>query len=159
MSETFMSQDPTKIFEMYSQPINRYFKETLISSLEPEPLPTRMEDANCCTTYLRIWDLHYDHCIKETENQNYKMLKLIYSLSEVFFNMLKICHQEQDNEKALLEKNTGNWKGKNIKSRMNKLWNINSRSILKKWRGCWRRIHNILVSVVSFVILSGNLLL
>ncbi|CAG8792464.1 1165_t:CDS:2, partial [Cetraspora pellucida] len=105
MPETFVFQDPTKISEMYSQPVNRYFNEASISSLEPEPLPVLMEDVNSCTAYLRSWDSHFDHCTREIGNQEYKMLKLIYSLSEVFFNMLKICHQEQNNEKAL-KKNT-----------------------------------------------------
>ena len=148
MPETFVSQDPTKISEMYSQPVNRYFNEASISSLEPEPLPVLMEDVNSCTAYLRIWDSHYNHCIREIGNQEYKMLKLIYSLSEVFFNMLKICHQEQDNEKAL-EKNTGYWKGRDIKSRMNKLWDISSRSMLKKWTGCWRLCHFLWVTNVT----------
>jgi len=148
MPETFVSQDPTKISEMYSQPVNRYFNEASISSLEPEPLPVLMEDVNSCTAYLRIWDSHYNHCIREIGNQEYKMLKLIYSLSEVFFNMLKICHQEQDNEKAL-EKNTGYWKGRDIKSRMNKLWDISSRSMLKKWTGCWRLCHFLWVMNVT----------
>ncbi|CAG8540686.1 18160_t:CDS:2, partial [Racocetra persica] len=108
------------ISEVNSLPINRYFNKALISSLKPELLPMLMEDVNSCTSYLRIWDFYYNHCIREIGNQDYKMLKLICLLSEVFFNMLKICHQEQDNEKAL-EKNTGYWKGRDIKSRMNKL--------------------------------------
>ncbi|CAG8476391.1 4586_t:CDS:2, partial [Racocetra persica] len=98
------------ISEINSLPVNRYFNEASILSLEPEPLPMLMEDVNSCTSYLRIWDSHYIYCIREIGNQNYKILKLIYSLSEVFFNMLKICHQEQDNEKAL-EKSTDYWKG------------------------------------------------
>ncbi|CAG8652654.1 21346_t:CDS:2, partial [Racocetra persica] len=52
ISETFVSQDPTKIFEMYSQPVNRYFNEASISSLEPELLPMLIEDVNSCTFYL-----------------------------------------------------------------------------------------------------------
>ncbi|CAG8695045.1 23182_t:CDS:1 [Cetraspora pellucida] len=115
MPKTFVSQDLTKITEMYSQPVNRYFNEASILSLGPELLPVLMKNVNSCTAYLRIWDSHYNHCIREIRNQKYKILKLIYSLSEVFFNILKICHQEQDNEKAI-EKNTIYWKRRDIKS-------------------------------------------
>ncbi|CAG8533780.1 30420_t:CDS:2 [Racocetra persica] len=54
ISETFVSQDPTKIFEMYSQPVNKYFNKASISSLEPELLLMLMKDINSCTSYLRI---------------------------------------------------------------------------------------------------------
>ncbi|CAG8831843.1 11120_t:CDS:2, partial [Racocetra persica] len=68
MPETLVSQDPTKIFEMYSQPVNRYFNEASISSLEPELLPMLIEDVNSCAAYLRIWDSYYDYCIREIGN-------------------------------------------------------------------------------------------
>ncbi|CAG8530083.1 5992_t:CDS:1, partial [Racocetra persica] len=148
MPETFVFQDPTKISEMYSQPVNKYFNEASISSLEPEPLLVLMEDVNSCTVYLRSWDSHYNHCIREIRNQEYKMLKLIYSLSKVFFKMLKICNQEQDNEKVI-EKNTGYWKERNIKSQINKLWNISSCSMLKKWKGYWRLCYFLWVTNIT----------
>ncbi|CAG8614602.1 20052_t:CDS:2 [Cetraspora pellucida] len=50
--KTFVSQDPTKIFEIYSQPVNKYFNEASILLLETEPLPVLMEDVNGCTAYL-----------------------------------------------------------------------------------------------------------
>ncbi|KAF0439190.1 hypothetical protein F8M41_004165 [Gigaspora margarita] len=93
-------------------------------------------EKDSCLKYLQLWVQHFENCKREITNQNYKMLKLIYFLSEVFFTLLILCHQEQQREvsQKTLDKSTDNWKGTDIKSRMNKNFgNMNSRSILKNW--------------------------
>ncbi|CAG8824150.1 44778_t:CDS:1 [Gigaspora margarita] len=112
MSSNFASQEPDKIFEMFSQPTNKYFKESISESLlEPEPFPKTIEDVQSCFEYLAIWNTHFDNCRKAIGKQDFKMLKLIYSLTDVFFNMIKICHQEQVKDTSS-EKNTDTWKGR-----------------------------------------------
>ncbi|RIB26536.1 hypothetical protein C2G38_2240693 [Gigaspora rosea] len=149
MSESFESHDPSKIFEMFSQPISNYFNEEVFEGLmEPEQLPKKMEDIQSCSKYLKIWDLHYNNCKRLIGIQDYKMLKLTYSLTKVFFNMLKICYQEQVKDTSLA-KNSDHWKRKDIKSRMNKLWDINSRIMLKKWTSCWRLCHFLWVTNIT----------
>ncbi|CAG8676684.1 9067_t:CDS:10, partial [Dentiscutata heterogama] len=101
-SESFKSHDPSKIFEMFSQPINNYFNEEVFEGLmESEQLPKKMEDIQSCSKYLKIWDSHYNNCKRLIGIQDYKMLKLTYSLTKVFFNMLKICYQEQVKDTSL----------------------------------------------------------
>ncbi|CAG8554304.1 24111_t:CDS:10, partial [Gigaspora margarita] len=149
ISENFASQDPSKIFEMFSQPIDRHFNEGVSEvSFEPEPIPKIMEDVYSCSKYLKIWDSHFNNCKNLIGIQDYKMLRLTYSLTEVFFIMLKICNQEQVKDTSLA-KNTNTWKGRDIKSRMNKFWNINSRTMLKKWTSYWRLCHFLWVTNIS----------
>ncbi|CAG8857081.1 15405_t:CDS:2, partial [Gigaspora margarita] len=83
MPESFESHDPSKIFEMFSQPIDNYFNEEVFEELmEPEQLPKKMEDIQSCSNYLKIWDSHYNNCKRLIGIQNYKMLKLTYSLTK-----------------------------------------------------------------------------
>ncbi|CAG8534520.1 6956_t:CDS:10, partial [Racocetra fulgida] len=51
--KSFASQDPSKIFEMFSQHINRYFNKVSEVSIEPEPFPKIMEDVQSCSEYLK----------------------------------------------------------------------------------------------------------
>lgn len=147
MPESFASQDPSKIFEMFSQHINRYFNKVSEVSIEPEPFPKIMEDVQSCSEYLKSWDLHYNYCNRLIEIQDFKKLELIYSLTEVFFKMLKICYQEQVKDISLV---SDYWKGRDIKSRMNKFWNIySSRTMLKKWTSCWRLCHFLWVTNIT----------
>ncbi|CAG8574410.1 17132_t:CDS:2, partial [Cetraspora pellucida] len=125
ITENFASHDPGKIFKMFSQSINKYFKDSSEASLEPEQFPKIIEDIQGCTKYLAIWNSYFNNCKGLIEIQDYKMLKLVYSLTDVFFIMLKICYQEQVKDTSLA-KNTNTWKGRDIKSRMNKFWNIDS---------------------------------
>jgi hypothetical protein len=148
ITENFASHDPGKIFEMFSQSINKYFKDSSEASLEPEQFPKIIEDIQGCTKYLAIWDSHFNNCKGLIEIQDYKMLKLVYSLTDVFFIMLKICYQEQVKDTSLA-KNTNTWKGRDIKSRMNKFWNIDSRTMLKKWTSCWRLCHFLWVTNIT----------
>ncbi|CAG8479593.1 6558_t:CDS:10 [Gigaspora margarita] len=97
--------------EMYSKPIETYFTEdTAPTFFEPLPKP-RMEIANCLKFFYQ-WDQNFEQCEKEIINQHYKMLKLIYSLSEVFFTLLIFCYQEQQHEvsQKTLDKSMENWK-------------------------------------------------
>ncbi|CAG8839474.1 17332_t:CDS:1, partial [Racocetra persica] len=54
ITENFASHDPGKIFEMFSQSINKYFKNSSEASLEPEQFPKIIEDIQGCTKYLAI---------------------------------------------------------------------------------------------------------
>ncbi|CAG8696998.1 17373_t:CDS:2, partial [Racocetra persica] len=87
ITENFPSHQE-KIFEMFSQYINKYFKDSLEASLEPKQFPKIIEDNQGCTKYLAIWDSHFNNCKGLIEIQDYKMLKLVYSLTDVFFIML-----------------------------------------------------------------------
>ncbi|CAG8458414.1 26040_t:CDS:10 [Gigaspora margarita] len=132
-----------------SSPINQYFKKEVFEvSTEPEPFPKIMEDVRSCSEYLKIWDLHYNNCNRLIEIQDLKKLELIYSLAKVFFTMIKICYQEQVKDMSLA-KNTNTWKGRDIKSRMNKFWNTNSRTMLIKWTSCWRLCHFLWVTNIT----------
>ncbi|CAG8577903.1 23772_t:CDS:2 [Gigaspora margarita] len=112
MLSNFASQEPDKIFEIFSQPTNKYFKESISESLlEPEPFPKTIEDVQSCFKYLAIWNTHFNNCKKAIEKQDFKMLKLIYSLTDVFFSIIKICHQEQVKDTSS-KKNTNTWKGR-----------------------------------------------
>ncbi|CAG8722160.1 9039_t:CDS:1 [Gigaspora margarita] len=135
---------------MFSQHINKYFNEEASeASLEPEPLPHIIENVQDCSKYLIIWDSHFNNCKRLIRKEDFKMLKLIYSLTEVFFIMLKICYQEQVKDTSSA-KNTDTWKGRDIKSRMNKFWNIySSRTMLKKWTSCWRLCHFLWVTNIT----------
>ncbi|CAG8486539.1 9335_t:CDS:2 [Racocetra persica] len=104
--ESFTSQDPKSIFKMFTQPINRYFNKVSEVLIEPEPFPKIMEDVQSCSKYLEIWNLYYNNCNRLIELQDLKKLKLIYLLAEVFFNMLKIYHQEQVKNTSSFAKNT-----------------------------------------------------
>ncbi|CAG8631686.1 15732_t:CDS:10 [Dentiscutata erythropus] len=96
---------------VYSQPIEKYFNVDS-TQVSLEPLLQQMKDIDSCVIYLNLWDNHYENCQKEITNQHYKMLKLVYSLSEVFFVLLIICQQEQQKEMSqiALDKTTDNWK-------------------------------------------------
>ncbi|CAG8787519.1 16944_t:CDS:1, partial [Racocetra fulgida] len=59
------------------------------------PLPSHIKDVNVCLNYLNIWDQHFNHCEKVINDQQYKRIELIYSLSELFFILLALCSQEQ----------------------------------------------------------------
>ncbi|CAG8550805.1 13433_t:CDS:2 [Racocetra fulgida] len=96
ITENFVSHDPEKIFEMLTQPIHKYFNADFSeASLEPEQFPKIIEDIQGCFKYLAIWDSYFNNCKRLIGIQDYKMLKLVYSLTDVFFIMLKICYQEQ----------------------------------------------------------------
>ncbi|CAG8693431.1 13451_t:CDS:10, partial [Gigaspora margarita] len=68
------------------------------TSISLEPLPKHLQVVADCHNYLRIWNLHYDQCEKEINYQHTKTLNLVYSLSQLFFFLLKYCKQEQENE-------------------------------------------------------------
>ncbi|CAG8750004.1 695_t:CDS:1, partial [Gigaspora margarita] len=129
-ANNFAAKDPSKLFEMYSQPLEKYFDEVSTKILL-NPLPSHIKDVNSCLNYFEIWDQHFNYCEKVIKNQQYKKIELIYSLSKLFFILLTLCSQEQQEESS--KKTTNHWKGNNIKSRMyKKLGNKNKRSILMK---------------------------
>ncbi|CAG8726581.1 2580_t:CDS:2, partial [Cetraspora pellucida] len=137
MSNNFAS-NTNDLVGMCSQPIVKYFNEDSTLVLL-EPLPNQMKDIGSCLKYLQLWEQHFEHYQKEIINQQYKMLKLIYSLSDYFFILLILCQQEQQEEMSpiALERTTDNWKGNDLKAQINKKFsNINSRSILRKWTAC-----------------------
>ncbi|CAG8667918.1 38129_t:CDS:10, partial [Gigaspora margarita] len=139
--DDFAAEDPNNLFEMYSQPPEKYFEEAS-TKISLNPLPSHIKDVNGCLNYLETWDQHFNHCEKVINNQQYKRIELIYSLSKLFFILLTLCSQEQQEESS--KKTTNHWKGNNIKTRMyEKLGNKNKRGILMKWTACWR-IHHIL---------------
>ncbi|CAG8852434.1 8261_t:CDS:2, partial [Gigaspora margarita] len=62
ISSNFASQEPDKIFEMFSQPTNKYFNKSILESLlEPEPFPKTIEDVQSCFEYLAIWNTHFNN--------------------------------------------------------------------------------------------------
>lgn len=150
MSDNFAS-NTNDLVGMCSQPIVKYFNEDSTLVLL-EPLPNQMKDVDSCLKYLQLWEQHFEHYQKEITNQQYKMLKLIYSLSDFFFILLILCQQEQQEEMSpiALERTTDNWKGNDLKARINKKFsNINSRSILRKWTACWKLHHFLWVTNVT----------
>ncbi|CAG8488712.1 17980_t:CDS:10 [Cetraspora pellucida] len=96
MSDNFAS-NTNDLVGMYSQLIVKYFNEDSTLVLL-EPLPNQMKDVDSCLKYLQLWEQHFEHYQKEITNQQYKMLKLIYSLSNFFFILLILCQQEQQEE-------------------------------------------------------------
>ncbi|CAG8507816.1 5078_t:CDS:10 [Cetraspora pellucida] len=150
MSNNFVS-NTNDLVGICSQPIVIYFNEDSTQVLL-EPLPKQMKDVGSCLNYLQSWEQHFEHCQKEIINQQYKMLKLIYSLSDFFFILLILCQQEQQEEMSpiALERTTDNWKGNDLKARINKKFiNIDSRSILRKWTACWKLHHFLWVTNVT----------
>lgn len=139
MNDIFSSnKDPKDLQGMFTQHIDFNEVSTPVSL---DPLPKHLQNVEDCHNYFRIWNQHYDRCEKEINNQHTKTLNLIHSLSQFFFFLLKYCKQEQENE-TKSNSLTNSWKGRDIKSRINKkIENVNSRSILKLWTGCWRIFH------------------
>ncbi|CAG8798964.1 2920_t:CDS:1, partial [Cetraspora pellucida] len=135
--------------EMYSKPIETYFTEdTAPTSFGP--LPNLRMDITNCLEFLYQWEQNFEQCEKEIIDQHYKMLKLIYSLSDFFFILLILCYQEQQHKvsQKTLDKSTENWKGADIKSRMNKKIG-NQRKVLKNWTACWRLHHFLWVTNIT----------
>ncbi|CAG8656516.1 9132_t:CDS:10, partial [Gigaspora rosea] len=139
--EKFCSGRSNQFIQNVYATTQKYFKENP-TEISLNPLPSHIKDVNGCLNYLNIWDQYFNHCEKVINDQQYKRIELIYSLSELFFILLALCSQEQHEESS--KKTTKHWKGNNIKTRMyEKLGNKNKRGILMKWTACWR-IHHIL---------------
>ncbi|CAG8720318.1 21228_t:CDS:10, partial [Gigaspora margarita] len=66
-ADNFAAEDPSNLFEMYSQPPEKYFEE-VSTKISLNPLPSHIKDVNGCLNYLEIWDQHFNHCEKQEES-------------------------------------------------------------------------------------------
>ncbi|CAG8577917.1 23773_t:CDS:1 [Gigaspora margarita] len=96
-ADNFVAEGSSNLFEMYSQPPEKYFEE-VSTETSLNPLLSYIKDVNGCLNYFEIWGQQFNHCEKVIKNQQYKMIELIYSLSKLFFILLNFCSQEQQEE-------------------------------------------------------------
>ncbi|RIB29406.1 putative molybdenum carrier-domain-containing protein [Gigaspora rosea] len=69
--------------------------------------------------------------------------------TSVNYTTSKFNEQQEEMSPITLEKTTDNWKGNDLKARINKKFgNINSHSILKEWTACWKLHHFLWVTNV-----------
>ncbi|CAG8588513.1 15287_t:CDS:2 [Cetraspora pellucida] len=113
LRNNFAAGDPSNLFEMYSESFGKYFKENS-TKISLNPLQNHIKDVNGCLNYLKIWDQHFNYCEKVINDQQYRRIELIYSLSKLFFILLTLCSQEQQKESS--KKTMNHWKRNNIKT-------------------------------------------